>query len=398
MRQVYFDVENTLEVPFITGIQRVTREFAKIVLNPNFDDSEFAYVPVLYDLDQRKWRCLTRYERSSLLSSAPRKLDTLSKLVRKMRGLWRKPHYLFMDEFAPDSVFLDIESSWHANLGRDILLPALKKQGIKIVKVHFDIIPLKYPKITHPNTRKVFIKHFASHVNFADLFLCISQNTVSDVTQYCQNLALPVPKMKRIDLGVSLDTICHGSKFDQDTTQFQKYGKYILSVGTLEPRKNFNLLIEAFNELSKHTELNLVIAGKKGWMAEELYQSLYDHPEFETRLWHLDDVSDSQLDGLYRNAWLAVVPSIYEGFGLPAVESLARDCATICSRGGALTEIGDHYVSYFSPENKDELIKLIRHLSSNSSDYEKLKSAARKFQPTSWFLMVSQISNALTEI
>lgn len=398
MPLVYYDVENTLDVPFITGIQRVSREFSKIVLNENFNSHNFQFVPVVYDYPRLKWRRLSSHETKCLIALTPRSTNLLSRVANKIRRTLPKPKNLTIQNFEKGSIFLDIDSSWHSPLNRSVLLPTLKAQGVKLAKLHYDIIPLLFPDNTHPNTMGVFSEHFISHLKNTDLFLCISENTRDDVVQYCREHDRKPPLLETIRLA---SNILSDNAKPSSSTQYDElpeFGKFLLTVGTLEPRKNHRLLVQAYNQIRDKCDLKLVIVGKTGWLADDILSTIRQHPDFGTRIHHLDSVTDQQLDQLYRNAWLNVVPSKYEGFGLPVVESLARDCPTICSTAGSLKEVGGDCVGFFSADSEDELARLIQNLYSNDRMYDDLKRAASGFVPNTWLHTAEDIISHLRSL
>jgi len=116
-------------------------------------------------------------------------------------------------------------------------------------------------------------------------------------------------------------------------------GKYILFVGSLQPRKNLPALVEAFSLLEgKYSDYCLVIAGGRGWMTEEIYQAPARYG-VEERVVFTGRVSDRELARLYQGASLYVQPSLTEGFGLPILEAMELGVPVVSSDGGALTEV-----------------------------------------------------------
>ncbi len=125
-----------------------------------------------------------------------------------------------------------------------------------------------------------------------------------------------------------------------------KYGisrNFILSVGTIQPRKNYTRLIEAFSVFlklnrQKFSDLQLVIIGKKGWLYEDILAApekfgVAQHVKF------LDFVPDSELPSFYQHAVCFALPSLYEGFGLPVLEAMAYKCPVVVSDVSSLPEI-----------------------------------------------------------
>jgi len=117
---------------------------------------------------------------------------------------------------------------------------------------------------------------------------------------------------------------------------------YLLFVGTLQPRKNIVGLINAYKlimQKAKYGPLNLVIIGKKGWLYEEIFSTV-SNLQIEDKVHFLDFVPENDLAAFYRNAACFVLPSFYEGFGIPVIEAMACGCPTIVSNVSSLPEIG----------------------------------------------------------
>lgn len=167
-------------------------------------------------------------------------------------------------------------------------------------------------------------------------------------------------------------------------SSFGVEGDYILSVGTLQPRKNFARLIEAFaimrNESETYRKLTLVIVGKKGWLFEETLDAPKKYG-VEHYVKFLDFVPDSSLPVLYSNAVCFVLPSLYEGFGLPVLEAMAHSCQVVVSDSSSLPEIAGDAGIYVEPENTksiaDGLIQAIKERSTKQGKDRIAKGLAR---------------------
>jgi glycosyltransferase involved in cell wall biosynthesis len=130
---------------------------------------------------------------------------------------------------------------------------------------------------------------------------------------------------------------------------------YILSVGTIQPRKNYARLIEAFSEFLKLNKqkfglIDLVIVGKKGWLYEEILEAPKKYG-VEDRVKFLDFVPDNDLPSLYKHALCFALPSLYEGFGLPVLEAMAQGCPVVVSSVSSLPEIAGKAGIYVTPED-----------------------------------------------
>lgn len=174
------------------------------------------------------------------------------------------------------------------------------------------------------------------------------------------------------------------------------FGKYILFVGTLQPRKNIVRLIEAVSKLP--SDLNLVIAGKKGWLFEEI---LGAPKKFgvEERVKFLDFVKDEDMPSLYKNAVCFCLPSLYEGFGLPVLEAMKYGCPVVLSNVSSLLEAGGDAAIYVDPESIDSIVKgLKRILDDENLRKEMSKKGFARVKNFSWEKTAKETVKALEEI
>jgi glycosyltransferase involved in cell wall biosynthesis len=138
---------------------------------------------------------------------------------------------------------------------------------------------------------------------------------------------------------------------------------YILFVGTIQPRKNLIRLIEAFEIIKSRRnevmpDLKLIIAGGKGWMANETYEKA-KKSKFSKDIIFKGKVSDEDLAKLYQNALMFVLPSLYEGFGLPVLEAMSYGVPCIVSDNSSLTEIVDDHALLVNANSSDDIAQKI---------------------------------------
>ena len=112
---------------------------------------------------------------------------------------------------------------------------------------------------------------------------------------------------------------------------------YLLTVGTLEPRKNLELLIDLFEQLDD-TELDLVVVGMPGWKCEPILERMQNSPK-ASQIHYLKYLPDGALPAVYAGAELFLLTSHYEGFGLPPLEAMSCGTPVISSAGGSLPEV-----------------------------------------------------------
>ena len=189
-----------------------------------------------------------------------------------------------------------------------------------VVTVH-DLIPLRFPETMSTWNRLSVRATLRRVLNAADILIASSQNTADDLNSL---LKIPARRIRVIWIGV--DEIFFTSEALRPAEK-----PFVLFVGTPEPRKNLPRLIEAMRELRRRGfPHHLIIAGAGGWGHIDL-----DAPFVE----RLGRVSDERLLSLYEQASCVAIPSVYEGFGLPAVEAMAAGTPVVAGAAGSLPEI-----------------------------------------------------------
>ena len=159
------------------------------------------------------------------------------------------------------------------------------------------------------------------------------------------------------------------SRQETDTIK-KKYsinGSYILYAGTLEPRKNILGILNAYEVLpdSLKNNLHLVLAGGKGWKAEEISSKLHQLISSGEKIIHTGYVPDEDLPPLYSGASLFVYPSFYEGFGMPPLEAMACGVPVITSNNSSLPEVVSDAGIVIDANDTEELTKNIEKILRN---------------------------------
>lgn len=160
---------------------------------------------------------------------------------------------------------------------------------------------------------------------------------------------------------------------------------YILYVGTLQPRKNISTLISAFDLFQKQNlDFKLVICGRKGWLYDSIFNQV-EELQLKDKVIFTGFVSDQELTDLYQKAFCLVLPSLYEGFGLPILEAMANHCPVISSFAASLPEIGGEACLYFDPNDKNQLLEKLNELKFNNKlRQELIKKGLTRIKSFSW--------------
>jgi len=159
---------------------------------------------------------------------------------------------------------------------------------------------------------------------------------------------------------------------------------FILAVGTIEPRKNYSRLLEAYRRLRRESVAvivngrpgvpQLVIAGRPGWA----YGDTLDRIKAEPGVRYLGHVDDATLSALYGSAALLAFPSLYEGFGLPLLEAMAHGVPAVIGNAGALPELGDGAAILVDPQDVTSIAAGLERLLADASLREKLAAAGKR--------------------
>lgn len=160
--------------------------------------------------------------------------------------------------------------------------------------------------------------------------------------------------------------------------------RFVLSLSTLEPRKNLRLLVQAYEQLAleEAIEEDLVLVGRKGWKIDNLLEAV--QPQVRTRIHFTGFVQDEDLPDLYGMARLFVFPSMYEGFGLPPLEAMACGTPVLSSDAASMPEVLGSAAGYFHSGNQEELAFKIKELLAKDES-ELTKLAAKGMERASHF-------------
>lgn len=235
---------------------------------------------------------------------------------------------------------IDVDVMFGANYFLPRLLAAVARR--RVVTIH-DLTYKRFPELLQKETLINLEHHMQRELAHADAVICVSESTRQDLLAFYD-----------IDPSRAV-TILSGLAVSSDTRQptpDNLPNKYILFVSTIEPRKNLEVLLDAFARLRARGAYDgaLVVVGRIGWKSDSIIPRLR-----APAVHHLDYVPPPQLASIYRNAELFVFPSIYEGFGFPLLEAMAYGIPSIAARSSSLPEIGGDAALYFEPRDSRAL-------------------------------------------
>lgn len=384
-KTLFIEVTNTLSAKSVSGIQRVSIELIRQLIN-----TEYQLELITYCHSCRQYRSITKNEFQALLFGKGNRYDRFLNRLLHYVGFKKCLGNLFRE--SPGSLFLDLEAAWHNPCERSQLLPQLIANKVTPILIQYDLIPILFPEYIPDATTVKFTKFLHAHINHTKHVLCISESTKHDLDAFLLKNKLQDIQTASFQLGSNFSKrLINASSI--------KHKYFILAVGTLEVRKNRDRLIRVFDKIKHHfPELELVLVGKPGWKADKTIQTIRHHPDLNERIFWYDRLKDDELSSLYQQAALVIEPSLYEGFGLPVAEALSYGCIVLSSNRGALPEAGRNYSIYFDPENEDQLYDQIFRCLSDSSYFAKQKEFVKQYKPVTWKESASQLIRFLGNI
>ncbi len=252
----------------------------------------------------------------------------------------------------------------------DYLIPRFSQ--IPVVATLHDAIMLKHPEWCNPHLRKIknfLIKH---SIQWATHIIAISQTMVPELVNYW---GVDENKISVVYQGISdgwFEKIIP-AKQKKILDKFHLQENFILAVGTLQPRKNFIRIIQAYDALPEHLQKKhkLVLVGKEGWQSHDTLNEIKKIVSKNKAIW-LQYVTLEELRVLYQSAKLFLFPSLSEGFGAPLLEAFASGIPVVTSHLSCLPEIAGKAAYLVDPFDTIEIKKAIYTLLTNPELCEEL--------------------------
>ena len=309
------------QIVYGTGVSVYTQNLVENLLKI---DKKNEYILFFSSLRRKFPISNFQFPNKSQISDSNFQIKTFKIPPAILEPLWNKFHLLPVEKFlGPIDVF-------HSS---DWTQPPTK--AAKVTTIH-DFGFLKYPETAHPKIKAVMARRFKWIKREVDLIIAVSEATKKDTIEI---LNIPEEKIRVVYEAApeDLKQIKDKKIIEKVKKKYGIKGDYLLSVATLEPRKNLKRIIEAWRlvQSAKNKEQSLVIAGKQGW-GEDLNSKLKTR---NSKILFTGYVSREELSVLYSGANCFVFTSLYEGFGLPILEAMKCGCPVLTSNISSMPEV-----------------------------------------------------------
>jgi len=270
--------------------------------------------------------------------------------------------------FRPGDVLLLADATWMIPRWKPAVESA-KAEGARVVPVIYDLLTWSYPQFFAPLFCAQFKRWLVEMIPLADACVCISHATADALREFAaaEGLTNALPPVGVFPLGTKL-TPAAAEPRTEVAAIFDRADRPFLMVGTIEPRKNHALVLDAFERFwAAGGTAPLVVIGRRGWQCEATLRRFAALAAAGKPFTHISDATDADLQHAYRHARCLIFPSIAEGFGLPIVEALAQGLPAIASDIPVHREVGGDLATYIPLGDPDHLAGLLRSIEDGST-------------------------------
>lgn len=271
----------------------------------------------------------------------------------------------------------------------------IEKTDVKSIVTIHDLIFIRYPEYYRATDRRIYLQKFKHACEMADRIHAISQQTKDDIVHF-----FDISERKIEVIYQSCNPLFYQSFSSSEKAEVVEKLKlpprFLLSVGTVEKRKNLLYVLKAM--VKSGIEMPLVVAGRKtAYMAE--IDAFIAENKGRLQVIFLPGTSDRELGVLYQLAEMLVYPSVFEGFGLPVIEAQASGCPVITSRSSSMPEAGGKGAVYVNPVSIPEIGAAIQQITEDVAFRENLvlegRRNAERFAPE---VFINQLHRLYTRV
>lgn len=255
----------------------------------------------------------------------------------------------------------------------------------KGVMIH-DLFPLRYPEMFPEDQLGFYRKMIPRSCRVCDILFANSEDTKRDIVDLFGNDPNRIV-VTPLGPGNVITPRAAASVSDEELSKaLVPSGRYLLTLSTLEPRKNLAGLVKALGILRADPEfadVRLMVAGGKGWKYQEVFD-LVDALGMQDAVRFLGYVPDESLPALFARCDAYVCPSITEGFGMPVLEAMIAGAPIVASNGGAIPEVAGELARYFNPNDPADIARALREQLLSSDRAQKVQAGFERAKQFTW--------------
>jgi glycosyltransferase involved in cell wall biosynthesis len=348
-KYLFIDISELIHRDAKTGIQRVVKAILKSILQS--PPPYYRVIPVYATSDRIGYRMASCFSKgfTANWNSNPDEDD-------------------FID-FKAGDIFIGLDFQTIIIPKQRFFLQQMRAHGVQIKFVVYDLLPVLMSKFFPPQSKPFFLE-WLKVVSESDEAICISESVAKELqewtTRNCKPSLRPL-KITHFSLGADFEP----QQLAQDQSDLKSRDSLIcenvrsyptfLMVGTIEPRKGHEQVLEAFSLLWKAGyKVNLLFVGKRGWHVDTLVERLQSHEQLGNHLVWLQDLDDAGLKQVYLTSQCLIAASYGEGFGLPLIEAAHYGLPILARDIPVFKEVAKNYATYFTAKTasalKDQII------------------------------------------
>lgn len=409
-QQLIFDVTDMVTYlghhSHVTGIQRVQScIILSLVRNQlvNYDDMQF----ISFDRRVKSFRAINKDDFIDLLDDLT--FPDNNRTVKYDKNL-AKDGIIF--PLAPLAMVIEHGNAVVVLLGAAWVIPDyanlianLKRRfGARFVMLFHDLIPVYAKETCDQGTARVFKIFLDQIIGVVDLALSVSQSTANDLRRYCHENRINAPRIEVTRLGGGFDEFLQGAQrttvcadADEISAPYIPEEPYVLFVSTIEGRKNHEYVLRIWRHMIENgiPVPKLLCVGRLGWRSVGFLNLLMGDRVLGSNIEILEEISDSQLDKLYRSCEFTIFPSLYEGWGLPVSESLSHGKVCVTSNRTSLPEVAGEFGVYVPLDDVVAASDVIAELCCNKDLLAAREAEIRsRYEADSWKVVAGRVLNA----
>lgn len=304
-----------------------------------------------------------------LLSKDARRLDFVRLAATAWLAALKAPP-------TPGAIYLNVG---HTGLNEKSLPAWIARHDLRAIYLIHDLIPLTHPEFCREGEAEKHRQRMNNVLVSASGLIGNSQDSLDELESFARSTGRPMPP--------AVAAWISGGQFPTQVKPKLLSKPHFIAVGTIEGRKNHQLLLDVWRKLVAqlgHDAPILVIVGRRGWQANRVFEQLDHLGDLRKHVLEIGECDDDELAALIAGARALLMPSFAEGFGLPVVESLALGTPVIASDLPVFREIAGEIPTYLSPRDADAWAAEIRAFTGDGIERAQQMARLVSFRPPTW--------------